>query len=102
MDNYKLEYWDGQKWAVFSSMDARDNMADDNLGQYHIYGLEWNEEELIYYFDHKIIRKVENKWCNGPASLWLSLAIIKWGGAVVPEDIDGKFMEVDYVRVYKQ
>ena len=102
VDNYKLEYWDGQKWAVFSSMDARDNMADDNLGQYHIYGLEWNEEELIYYFDHKIIRKVENKWCNGPASLWLSLAIIKWGGAVVPEDIDGKFMEVDYVRVYKQ
>lgn len=102
VDNYKLEYWDGQKWAVFASMDSRGSITNDNLGQYHIYGLEWNEEELIFYFDRKIIRKTENKWCNGTVSIWLSLAIIRWGGAVVPEDIDGKFMEVDYVRVYKQ
>lgn len=102
IDNYKLEYWNGSEWVEFVAVDMREEEKADDLSQFHVYGLEWNEDELIYYFDRKIIRRIKNEWCHESAPVWLSLAIISWAGPVVPADIDGKFMEVDYVRVYKQ
>jgi beta-glucanase (GH16 family) len=68
---------------------------------FHTYGLEWNENELIFYLDGEKIRRVNNDFCVSPSPIRLSLAIIKWAGEV--SDItDGTFMEIDYVRVYKK
>lgn len=79
------------------SFDAKTyNLARD----FHTYGLEWTAKELIFYFDGKELRREKNTFCNHPAPIWLSLAIISWGGKIT-DAIDGTFMEVDYVRVYQ-
>lgn len=68
--------------------------------EYHVFGLEWTEKELIFYLDRKEIRRVKNDFCLSPAPVMLSLAIITWAGEIT-DQIDRTFMEIDYVRVYK-
>jgi hypothetical protein len=100
MDNYRVEYHDGSKWvemAKFDILDGEYNFARD----FHTYGLEWTEDELVFYFNGKEIRREKNKFCHQPAPVWLSLAIIGWGGKIT-DAIDGTFMEVDYVRIYQR
>ena len=95
LSDYRLEYFNGTKWIQISKLNATEdhNFARD----YHTYGLEWNEEELIFYFDGEEIRREKNEFCHSPAPVFLSLAIIKWDGEVT-DAVDGTSMEVDYVR----
>lgn len=69
--------------------------------EFHTFGLEWNEEELVYYMDRKEFRRIRNEFCLTPAPILLSEAVLAWGGAVT-DAIDGTYMEVDYVRVYSR
>lgn len=99
MDNYRVEYHDGKKWVEMSKFDLIDgqyNFARD----FHTYGLEWTEKELVFYFNGKEIRREKNEFCHSPAPVWLSLAIIGWGGEIT-DAIDGTFMEVDHVRIFR-
>jgi beta-glucanase (GH16 family) len=100
IDNYRLEYHDGTKWvpmAVFDIGDGAYNFARD----YQVYGLNWTPEELVFYFNGKEIRREKNEFAHSPSPIWLSLAIIRWGGKIT-DAIDGTQMEVDYVRVYNR
>jgi beta-glucanase (GH16 family) len=100
MDDYRVEYHNGSRWveiAKFNIHEGNHNFARD----YQTYGLEWTEQELIFYFNGKEIRREENKFCHQPAPVWLSLAIIGWAGKI-SDKIDGTFMEVDYVRIYQK
>ena len=105
----QLEYWDGSSWLPIPGAELtepptppRDADAPPDLGSsFHVYGLEWNEKELIYYFDGQEIRRIENSICHSEAPVWLSLAIIRWAGAVT-DAIDGTSMDVDWVRVWQQ
>jgi beta-glucanase (GH16 family) len=99
-DDYKLEYHDGRGWKEITRFDAKDGRYDF-ARDFHTYGLEWTEEELVFYFNGKPIRRERNTFCHSPAPIWLSLAIIKWAGPVT-NAIDGTFMEVDHVRVYER
>lgn len=45
--------------------------------------------------------RVPNKNCFMPANILLSETILTWGGEIT-DAIDGTFMEVDFVRVYKR
>jgi beta-glucanase (GH16 family) len=67
----------------------------------HLFGLEWTENELVFYLDRKEIRREKNEFCFSPAPIFLSLAITPGAGEIT-DRIDGTFMEVDYVRVYKK
>lgn len=77
---------------------------------YHVMGLEWNENELIWYLDGKIIRRSPNVSaykaavnCFDFAPVLLSTATIPWMSGingVIPDSVNGKYMEVDYVRIY--
>jgi beta-glucanase (GH16 family) len=99
-NDYKIEYHDGQKWVEMSSFDLAKgsmNLARD----FHTYGLEWSEKELVFYFDGKELRREKNGFCHSPSPVWLSLAIIAWAGKIT-DAIDGTAMEVDYVRVYQR
>jgi beta-glucanase (GH16 family) len=69
--------------------------------EYHLFGLEWSRDKLIFYLDRKEIRREKNTFCLSPVPVFLSLAIITWAGEVT-DMIDGTFMEVDYVRVYQR
>lgn len=72
------------------------NLAND----YHIYGLKWTKDSLIYYFDGKVIRQMKNEFCHSPVPVYLSEAIISWAGEVA-DAIDGTSMDVDWVKVYQ-
>ncbi len=99
LTNYKVEYFNGERWINISTMDVTEsvNFAEE----YHTLGLEWSEDELIFFLDGKEIRRSKNEFCHYPAPVYLSLAIIKWDGPLDVENLDGTFMEVDYVRIYK-
>ena len=38
-------------------LDYVDNMAD----QYHVFGMDWNENEILMYCDGNLYRRMENK-----------------------------------------
>ena len=73
----------------------------DFAKEYHLFGVEWTKEELIFYLDRKEIRREKNDFCFTPAPILLSLAIIGWAGEIT-DKIDGTYMEIDYVRVYQR
>ncbi len=109
IEDFQFEYWDGGEWRPVpgAGRDAlaeapRDPDAPPDLGHsFHVYGLEWNEKELVYYFDGREIRRIANEICHGESPVRLSLAIIRWAGAVT-DAIDGKSMDVDWVRVWRR
>ncbi|XPF92572.1 family 16 glycosylhydrolase [Colwellia sp. RE-S-Sl-9] len=96
--DFKVQYETPNGWRDIATLDITKsiNFAE----QYHTYGLEWNEDELIFYFDGEEIRREKNEIAHSLTPIWLSLAIIKWDGPVT-DKIDGTSMKVDYVRYFK-
>lgn len=72
---------------------------EDLSADFHVYGLEWNEKELIYYFDGKIVDRKPVYNAHLPTSPRFSTAVINWAGPV-QDSMDGKSMDVDWIRVY--
>jgi hypothetical protein len=99
-DNYRVAYHDGQAWVEMAAFDVKNGAYNFARG-FHVFGLEWSEQELVFRLDGKEIRREKNAFCRSPASVWLSEAIIPWAGEVT-DAIDGTAMEVDYVRVYRR
>lgn len=98
INDYKVQYFNDGVWRDISALDAQ---AEYNFSEeFHTYGLEWNENELIFYFDGKELRRAKNEFCYSEAPIWLSLALIKWHGTL-KDDLDGKSMKVDYVKYYQ-
>ncbi|MDD2599274.1 MAG: glycoside hydrolase family 16 protein [Kiritimatiellae bacterium] len=96
--NMTVHNWSGKHWARSKSL-TKEGL--DLAEEFHVYGLEWNKEELIWYFDGEEIRREQNEICHKEVPVLLSLAIIKWAGPVT-DAIDNTSMDVDYVRVYEQ
>lgn len=97
--DYKVQYLKGEQWIDMATFDVEGgevNFARD----YHVFGLQWDEAELVFFLDGKELRREKNTFCHSPAPIWLSLAIIPWAGKI-SDKIDGTAMEVDYVRVFK-
>ena len=74
------------------------DLSDD----FHLYALEWNENELIYYFDGKEISRMDNVNAHTPVSPFFSSAVLNWAGAIDEENGDGCTMEVEWIRIYKE
>ncbi|MEM1082988.1 MAG: family 16 glycosylhydrolase [Verrucomicrobiota bacterium] len=100
LTEYRLEYFDGKKWVDMSTFNLAEGEFDFSR-DFHTYGLEWNEDEIIFYFNGQELRREKNEFAHGPSPIWLSLAIISWSGEVT-DAIDGTSMEVDYVRYYQK
>lgn len=98
--DYVVQWWDGTDWRDIAGSDSRRELVDLSR-DFHTYALEWNEQELVYYFDGRELRRAKNEFCQGEASVWLSSAIMTWAGPVT-DRIDGTSMDVDYVRVYQR
>lgn len=96
--NYQVQYWTGSAWKDIATLDIEQNI--DFSETFHTYGCEWNENEIIFYFDGKEIRREKNEFAHIKAPIWLSLAIIKWDGPLT-DKVDGTSMKVDYVRYYQ-
>ena len=80
--------------------------------EFHLYGIEWDENKIVWYFDEeetfKVIRSnasITNTWpFDSEFHLLLNTAV----GGNLGGNIDSsslvkpKYMEVDYVRVYQK
>jgi len=98
--DYALSWWDGTRWVDMAVFDVK--QGDFNLAkEFQTYGLEWTDTTLIFYFNGRELRREKNTFCDHPAPVWLSLAVIPWAGTIT-DAIDGTRMEVDYVRVYRR
>ena len=67
---------------------------------YHTYGLEWTEKELIYYFDGEEIARYVNANAHIPLFPYLSSAVLSWAGSI-GDEADGTAQIVDYVRIWQ-
>ncbi|MEK6796041.1 MAG: glycoside hydrolase family 16 protein [Spirochaetota bacterium] len=75
--------------------------------EFHVYAAEWNEREIIWYFDDAPIRRISVldgvAVASNEAKIYLSSAIIAWAGdGAVSDDLNGTTMQVDWVRAYKR
>lgn len=83
----------------------------DNAGEFHVYGLEWDENSLTWLLDgrkrFRLVKPADATWEQWPFDerfyLILNLAFGGgWGGTkgVAPEELPQDY-EIDYVRIYQ-
>lgn len=78
-------------------------LSDD----YHVYGVYYNENELVFYFDDCIINVINissDKYESFKTTKQFILLNLAMGGACggeIPESFESARMYVDYVRVYQ-
>lgn len=73
----------------------------DLAADFHIYAAEWNEREIVFYFDGQEIHRVSNTKAHLEVPVIYSTAVLTWAGPVT-DALDGKSMDVDWVRVYRR
>lgn len=101
IDNYKIEYYDGERWVEIADFNVA--YGGDFSKEFHTVGMLWEEGLIRYYFDGELIRTFPNDFVDVETRIYLSLAILKKGIAgAVTDAIDGTSMKVDYVRYYQK
>ena len=85
-------------WGVDGVWIAPWRLADD----YHVYGYEWNKDELRWYVDGVLVRTVENTQWHQPLLLTFdSETMPDWFGMPKDEDLPSTF-SIEYVRAWKR
>lgn len=84
-------------WSKSNRYEAQKPVADD----YHLYALEWNEDEIKWYFDGKVIFRLENKYWHQPLHMnFDSETFPNWFGLPQPKNLPSTF-SIDYVRSWR-
>ena len=98
-------YPEGQREGNMFSTSKRWDAPMDLDKDFHVYAVEWNEQELIWYFDGKPVRRLKNPVCHADADVRLSTVImtraLERDGMDI-DTMDGVSMDVDWVRVYRK
>jgi beta-glucanase (GH16 family) len=85
-------------WQVGDAWVAPWRLADD----YHVYGLDWGKEEIVFYVDGVVVRLVENTLWHQPLYLIFdSETMPDWFGMPKDSDLPSTF-SVEYVRAWKR
>ena len=101
-------------WMEDGKLRSRSLRADSmNVGvKYHIYAVEWNADEYVFYYDNRPLHIVPST--DVPISKALQYVILScevrdncWTGHIPKNGYGDKehtssYMEVDYVRVYSK
>ena len=76
-------------------------------GNYHTFGLLWNEDGYYFYIDRILVKKFVSTQsnfpgsCNDPAYLKITAEFGSWGGQIKKDTLPDALV-VDYVKVYKE
>ncbi|MEI6647323.1 MAG: family 16 glycosylhydrolase [bacterium] len=82
--------------ALSKSYRAEEDLSLD----FHIYGCLWNEKEIVYFLDGQEIDRKPNTKAQWESPVLFSTAVFTWAGPVT-DKLDGKSMDVDWVRVWR-
>lgn len=87
-----------EHWSIGGIFEPSFNLADD----YHVYGLEWDAQEMKFYFDGVLVRKGPNTHWHQALTLNLdSETMPDWFGLPQDKDLPSTF-SIDYVRAWKR
>jgi beta-glucanase (GH16 family) len=85
-------------WSVGGVWEAPWRLADD----YHVYGLEWDKDEIRYFVDGVLVRSVENTHWHQPLyMIFDSETMPQWFGMPDDKDLPSTF-SVEYVGAWKK
>jgi len=85
-------------WSIGSDWVAPWRLADD----FHVYGLEWDEESIKFYVDGVLVRRVQNTHWHQPLYLIFdSETMPDWFGMPDDKDLPSTF-SIEYVRAWKK
>jgi len=88
----------GEHWQVGDFWIAPWRLAD----AYHVYGLDWNKDDLKFYVDGVLVRTVENThWHQPLRMIFDSETMPDWFGMPDDKDLPSTF-SVEYVRAWKK
>ena len=76
--------------------------APEPLGAgFHTYGLEWNENELRFYFDNQLVRtKPNTDWHEAMSVRFTTETHPDWGGMPTRGELPAAFL-IDYFRAWR-
>jgi beta-glucanase (GH16 family) len=85
-------------WSRHGEWIAPADLADD----YHVYGLEWDQQKIKWYVDGVLVRWVENTHWHQPLTLnFDSETMPNWFGLPKDEDLPSIY-SIEYVRAWKK
>jgi len=85
-------------WSIGGDWVAPWRLADD----FHVYGLEWDQDNVKYYVDGVLVRRVQNTHWHQPLYLIFdSETMPDWFGMPDDGDLPSTFT-VEYVRAWKK
>lgn len=98
-------YPEGDKIGDLHSTGKRWNAPADLDKDFHLYGVEWNDREMVWYYDGRPVRRLRYPVGHAPMDVRLSTIVMtrqldKDGVSV--DTMDGVSMAVDWVRVYRK
>lgn len=83
--------------SLSKSWPAPADLAKD----FHLYAVDWSEKEIVFYFDGREVDRKPNTKAHGECPVLFSTAVISWAGPLT-DALDGKSMDVDWVRVWRR
>jgi len=85
-------------WSLHGEWVAPANLAED----YHVYGLEWDDNKIKWFVDGVLVRWVENTHWHQPLTLnFDSETMPNWFGLPNDEDLPSVY-SVEYVRAWNK
>jgi beta-glucanase (GH16 family) len=73
--------------------------AQDLAAGFHTYAVQWDESQIVWYFDGTEVWRIPNTTARAPIQLILSTMVMSAAGPITA-NIDDSTMDVDYIRVY--
>lgn len=78
------------------------NAPEPLYEDYHIYGVDWNPKEVVFYVNDKMIHRVPNNRWHQPLNLLFdSETFPNWFGLPKPEELPSTF-RIDYIRAWRR
>jgi len=88
----------GHTWATGDMYRTPWNIADD----FHTYGLEWTKEEIKWYIDGSLVRKLKNTNWHLPMYLIFDAEpMVDWFGPIDDKDFPAEYV-AKHLRVWRQ
>lgn len=88
----------GKSWDVAAEQFTA---PDDVSRNFHVYGVEWNDKELIWYFDNREVRRLPHTACRYEAALHM-ITVVAGPKENLTDALHGATTELDYIRAYKK